>query len=338
MSDAALERRYRRLLAWFPAEHRHTYGEEMIGVLLASAPDGQGRPAPGDVADLVSSGLRTRLRTWSGVRKIDPRWADALAAYTVAAPILMLGYLSYQLYVELQISPIAERFFQRNSNQPSVASERISIWLVEAAVIAIIGALICCPALIRRQRRGAVTAITVLTVLLGAVATGYLDVVARGNDVQLGFTAFFLLELIAVVMVPDPGRGWRALSTKGLIVLIAVTVLTLTTEWILQSGAANSLTIDRAALKLAVAGLGIALLLIFGSDAHKRLLVLFAIPGYPILVYVQLYSVMFVYDPHAVGQVLYAPTAVIAALVGLAIWQSSRKQQPAADRRAGVAG
>ena len=39
-----LERRYRRLLAWYPARHRRTYGEEMIGVLLASAPDGQQHP------------------------------------------------------------------------------------------------------------------------------------------------------------------------------------------------------------------------------------------------------------------------------------------------------
>jgi hypothetical protein len=326
MSDAALERRYRRLLAWFPAEHRHTYGEEMIGVLLASAPDGQGRPAPGDVADLVSSGLRTRLRNWSGVRKIDPKWADALAAFTVAAPILMLAYLSYQIRVELHISRFA-RFIQlRDPNLPSQGQIQLGMWLLEAAVIAAIVALSCCPALIRRQRRTAVAVIAILTVLLGAAATGYVDAIAREPDLQVGFTGFVLLEIAAVVIVPDPGRGWRVLTTRGLLIMIAVAALTLATEWILQSGSANSLTIDRTALELAVAAVGVALILIFGSEAHRRLLVLLAIPGYPILVYVQLYSVMFVNDPHAVGQVLYAPTAIIAALVSLAIWQSSRKQ------------
>jgi hypothetical protein len=36
MSDSlALERRYRRLLAWFPAEHRREYGEEMISYCVA---------------------------------------------------------------------------------------------------------------------------------------------------------------------------------------------------------------------------------------------------------------------------------------------------------------
>jgi hypothetical protein len=45
MNDSpALERRYRHLLAWFPAEYRREYGEEMISVLLASAPEGRRRP------------------------------------------------------------------------------------------------------------------------------------------------------------------------------------------------------------------------------------------------------------------------------------------------------
>ena len=39
-----LERRYRRLLACYPVEHRRVYGEEMIGVLLASTPNGQRQP------------------------------------------------------------------------------------------------------------------------------------------------------------------------------------------------------------------------------------------------------------------------------------------------------
>jgi hypothetical protein len=38
MTDiSALERRYRRLLAVYPPAHRRVHGEEMVGVLLASA-------------------------------------------------------------------------------------------------------------------------------------------------------------------------------------------------------------------------------------------------------------------------------------------------------------
>jgi hypothetical protein len=46
MNDSpALERRYRRLLVWFPAEHRREYAEEMISVLLASTPEGRRKTA-----------------------------------------------------------------------------------------------------------------------------------------------------------------------------------------------------------------------------------------------------------------------------------------------------
>jgi hypothetical protein len=40
-----LENRYRRLLALFPRDHRLLYEEEMIGVLMADAESGQGRPS-----------------------------------------------------------------------------------------------------------------------------------------------------------------------------------------------------------------------------------------------------------------------------------------------------
>jgi hypothetical protein len=86
-----LERRYRRLLAWYPAQHRRIYGEEMIGVLLASAPDGQRRPRLAESFDLVRGGLRTRLRA---VRTgfLDISWRDALTVYSIALPVMMMCY------------------------------------------------------------------------------------------------------------------------------------------------------------------------------------------------------------------------------------------------------
>ena len=72
-----LERRYRRLLAWYPAEHRRTFGEEMIGVLLAPAPDGERHPRLADSLDLFRGGLQTRLRQLRTGR-LDLTWLDAL--------------------------------------------------------------------------------------------------------------------------------------------------------------------------------------------------------------------------------------------------------------------
>ena len=110
---ARLERRCRRLLWLYPAEHRRQHGEEMLDVLLASASAGPlGRTA--DVADLVCGAVRLRSRELgrrsrtassrgrdllrrgalavrslcSGVR--DQRWAAAFDVVSVIAPVLLL--------------------------------------------------------------------------------------------------------------------------------------------------------------------------------------------------------------------------------------------------------
>jgi hypothetical protein len=79
-----LERRYRRLLRLYPREFRARRGAEMLGVLMASARDGQTRPAPGDVADIVRGSLLMRLR--------GPRggWASTMAAFALLAPLFLV--------------------------------------------------------------------------------------------------------------------------------------------------------------------------------------------------------------------------------------------------------
>jgi hypothetical protein len=44
MSEASLERAYRRMLAWYPRGFQAEQGDEMLGVLMASAREGQRRP------------------------------------------------------------------------------------------------------------------------------------------------------------------------------------------------------------------------------------------------------------------------------------------------------
>src|SRR5215831_10253836 len=94
MNDSlALERRYRRLLVWFPAEHRREYAEEMISVLLASTPEGRRRPRLADAFDLMTGGLRARLRP-RGAGLSDARWPEALAVCSVALPVTLLAALA----------------------------------------------------------------------------------------------------------------------------------------------------------------------------------------------------------------------------------------------------
>ena len=57
-----LERRFRRLLAWYPREFRREHEDEMLAVLLAGAADGQRRPGPAASADLIGNALLMWLR------------------------------------------------------------------------------------------------------------------------------------------------------------------------------------------------------------------------------------------------------------------------------------
>jgi hypothetical protein len=87
---AGLERGYRRLLACYPARFRSEHGEELVGVLMAGARDGQQRPGLPESASLLISGLGMRLRP-----DVSPSaragWADALAAFSLAGPLFLLA-------------------------------------------------------------------------------------------------------------------------------------------------------------------------------------------------------------------------------------------------------
>jgi hypothetical protein len=71
MSDTAdLERRYRRLLKFFPARYRREHEQEILSVLMTGAAQGQRRPGLADSADLVMSAIFMR---WREITR-QPRW------------------------------------------------------------------------------------------------------------------------------------------------------------------------------------------------------------------------------------------------------------------------
>lgn len=91
-----LERRYRRLLAAYPAEYRETYQEEMLGVLLDGAEPGRTRPTLTEAVDLLSGATRYRLRRARGDLRGRP-WRDTAALVSVVAPATMLLIQVYAL-------------------------------------------------------------------------------------------------------------------------------------------------------------------------------------------------------------------------------------------------
>lgn len=86
----ALERRYRRLLTWYPKDHRDEHEEEMLAVLLAASAPGRSRPAWRDAFDLVRGGLAIRLRRVGppGSRR---HWRAAVDLAALLAPLTLFG-------------------------------------------------------------------------------------------------------------------------------------------------------------------------------------------------------------------------------------------------------
>jgi hypothetical protein len=91
MSDsAALERRYRRLLACYSRAFRREHEQEILSVLMAGASDGQRWPRLGEAVDLIRSAICIRLRP--GASPSQPTvvfWAVRLLY--VCAALRLLG-------------------------------------------------------------------------------------------------------------------------------------------------------------------------------------------------------------------------------------------------------
>lgn len=87
---STLEHRYRRLLRWYPADHRDRHEDEMLGVLLAAAGPDRERPTAREAADLIAGGLTVRLRRLPrGLR--GPEWREGTALAATFAALILLG-------------------------------------------------------------------------------------------------------------------------------------------------------------------------------------------------------------------------------------------------------
>jgi len=68
--SSRLERRYRRLLAFYPKAFRREHEQEMLAVLVAAAAEGQQRPRLAEAADLLRNGILMRVRQ----TEVPGRW------------------------------------------------------------------------------------------------------------------------------------------------------------------------------------------------------------------------------------------------------------------------
>jgi hypothetical protein len=89
-----LERRYRRLLAFYPEAFRREHEQEMLSVLIAGAAEGQRRPSLAEAIDLVSNAISMRMGQMFEklfVRPYEVRHRRLLWGFRIVFGFVLLG-------------------------------------------------------------------------------------------------------------------------------------------------------------------------------------------------------------------------------------------------------
>src|SRR3984957_8361310 len=212
MTDSPdLERGYRRLLACYPRAFRREHAEEVLAVLMASAPDGQKRPRLAESADVFWSALKMRLRGPGPASENRP-WADALALFSLVAPLFLLLVdilnvaLPYRLRLDAQ-----NRFFARAfGSHPEIGA----LPLLNVHIFTItVGAGVVLAVLVLLGLRWAALAALVGTAVYWAAAGQSIPWIPY--PLQLLTTGVFIVEAAALVASPGPRRGRQLMNWRG---------------------------------------------------------------------------------------------------------------------------
>ena len=286
MAPVELEICYRRLLRWFPAEHRALHQEEMLGVLMAGAEPGRTRPSRAESADLLLGAARIRLRPGRALSD-GPGWRDALAVYSIAAPLLVLiSMLIGWLTADLALTRIGLSGF--TTMLTGTGSGRL---LVTAAWVAIGGQGLVAVLALLGLRRWAAAAAAISALYLGITAVLQLYTpLSVGIPISLLYVPFALVapisETVALLASPGPRRGRQLMRRREWALLAAgsavAAVLTDDFGFVLFKAGGESL--HRNATLLAGLVVVLLLLALWLSSAHgKRLAFLFGVLTYGLL-------------------------------------------------------
>jgi hypothetical protein len=273
--EAVLERRYRRLLRWYPAGYRAANEEEMLGVALAGAAPGQRRPGAGEAASLVRGGCRQRLRGTAAALRGEA-WPPAAAVF------MLLGAL-------LQGAVGAETVAGQAASRWMGFPER---WSVSGIVLGIVWSLVVLAALLRRPRVAAVAA------ALGAVAEITRLTLAYPADHTFVIASWWLASLavltalaaaVATARSGADGRPPWPITVVLVSAAAAAAAFPRSEAWLstvvrYPDGAAvvsNPLEADQRLLQsglVAVAAIAVLTAVVRQSPAVRRRVVLLAVP------------------------------------------------------------
>ena len=315
-----LERRYRRLLSWYPAGHRRQHEDEMIGVLMSAARSGQRRPGPGESANLLRGAAQIRLRMALD-SAADPAWRDSLAIVSVVLPLLYLLAGA----VQPAMMWYRERDWPSNVRQPPLASlpalhsflSRVifsdplgAIGSGGALVALVLVVLVLC----RRRRAAALLAAAVMIFYIAYLAVHvYYPYVGPGDSLVLCAAG---LEITALTASPGPRRGLQLMTWKHWTYASAAGA---------AAGVAAGLDLPFAEQSWQELIVGVLVAVITGaaltSPMSRRILILLAVPMY----YYTILNVMPTTGPLQVT-LTYTPLATLMLLGILAITHRLRRR------------
>lgn len=306
----ALERRYRRLLAWYPAEHRSLHGEEMIGVLLAGARAGQARPTPSDALDLIIGALRIRLRSLLAGR-LDSKLTDAIAVYSVIVPVMLLMNelvwgvgTNYRWLSESSMTPLLWRL------QPLGFDVLFLMFVVVPPILSW-----------RGHRRTAV-----VVALVPAVFAMVLSF--RPSGVIAGSAASLLLmvQAVALAISPGPRRGLPLLGKPALVVACAAGVasampFTPQTDAFLNVPAGEGILLVVGV----VAAIFTAMLITLRAQIGYRLIALLAVPVYLFAISLPLTRAPAILISYSLA-IVYLPCLALWIAIAITSWLGRRRR------------
>jgi len=219
MTDSpGLEQGYRRLLGWYPRAFRREHEDEILAVLMASAPEGQRRPRPAESANLLWSALKMRLRGPGPASQSWP-WSDSLALFSLVAPLFLLLVDALQVALPYRL-PKVTRFplvAQSLARHPEIGG-------LSLLTVPLFDVTVGC---------GVIVAVLVLLGLrwipLAVMAASVVYWVAVGQSIpwipyplQLLTTGVYLLGTAALIASPGPRRGRQLVNWRYGVVLLVV--------------------------------------------------------------------------------------------------------------------
>jgi hypothetical protein len=201
-----LELHYRRWLRWYPEAFRREYEDELLGVLLAGAREGQRRPGSIDSLDLVVNGLRMRLR---------PAASRPARAALGVDPLIYVGALlelAAAITILATTSSVQGNLAGSNPGFTDAHWRAVIAGQLEPMALAACLAAAGWLGLGRAIRRGHGWARIAFGILLGVNLFGLFDGLAHGSaafapaDVAVAI-ALCLVQLVVVVRIFNSSSG-----------------------------------------------------------------------------------------------------------------------------------